>query len=56
MRQSGLCKSRLLHFLCKKMQISNWEQDCFCHHRTVSAVKRAEFVRNRMSNVVLRGR
>ena len=28
----------------------------FVHHRIVSAVKRAEFVSNRMSYIVLRGR
>ena len=37
------------------MKIINWEQDFFVHHRIVSAVKRVEFVSNRMSYIVLRG-
>jgi len=38
-------------------QIVNWEQDFFfVHHRTISAVKSAEFLGVMMSLVVLRGR
>jgi hypothetical protein len=37
------------------MKIINWEQDFFVHDRIVSAVKRAEFVSDRMSYIVLRG-
>ena len=33
----------------------NWEKD-FVHHRIVSTVKREQFVRDRMSYIVLRGR
>jgi hypothetical protein len=39
----------------KGTNIINWEQ-FFVHHRIVSAVKRAEFVIDRMSHIVLRGR
>ena len=35
------------------MKIINWEQD-FVHHRIVSAVKRVDFVSNRVSYIVLR--
>ena len=38
------------------MKIINWEQVFFVHHRIVSAVKRVEFVRNKLSYIVLRGR
>jgi hypothetical protein len=31
------------------MKIVNWEQGFFVHHRTVSAVKRVEFVSDRVS-------
>jgi hypothetical protein len=39
------------------MKIINWDL-CFLyvHHKIVSAVKRVEFVSNRMSYTVLRGR
>jgi len=37
-------------------KIINWEQDFFVHHRKVSAVKRAEFVSDRVSYIALRGR
>jgi len=37
------------------MKIINWEQDFFLHYRTVSAVKRAEFVSDRVLYIVLRG-
>jgi len=35
------------------MKIINWEQD-FVHHRIVSAVKRVDFVSNRVSYIALR--
>jgi len=38
------------------MKIINWEQVFFVHHRIVSAVKREEFVSDRLSYIVLRGR
>ena len=38
------------------MKITNWEQFFFVHRRLVSAVKRIEFVSNRLSYIVLKGR
>ena len=38
----------------KEMKIINWEEDFFVHNRTVSAVKRGEFVSNRVSYMILR--
>ena len=38
------------------MKIISWEQGFFVHHRIVSAVKRVEFVSDRVSYIVLRGR
>jgi len=38
------------------MKIISWEQVFFVHHRIVSAVKRVEFVSDRLSYIVLRGR
>ena len=38
------------------MIIINWEQFFFVHRRIVSAVKRVEFVSDRLSYIVLRGR
>jgi len=40
----------------KETKIKSWELDFFVHHRIVSAVKRVEFVSDRMSCIVLRGR
>jgi len=41
----------------KEMIIINWEQVFFfVHHRIVSAVKRVEFVSNRLSYILLRDR
>jgi len=40
----------------KEMIIINWEQVFFLHRRIVSAVKRVEFVSDRSSYIVLRGR
>jgi hypothetical protein len=39
-----------------EMKIIRWEQGFFVHHRIVSAVKRVEFVGDRVSYMVLRGR
>jgi hypothetical protein len=38
----------------EEMKIINWEQSFFVHHRIVSAVKRVEFVSDRVSYTVLR--
>jgi hypothetical protein len=38
------------------MKIINWGQGFFVHHKIVSAVKRVEFVSDRDSYIVLRGR
>ena len=38
------------------MKIISWEQGFFVHHRIVSAVKTVEFVSDRVSYIVLRGR
>jgi len=38
------------------MKIINWEQDFFVRHRMVSEIKRIEFVSDRVSCIVLRGR
>jgi len=40
----------------KETKIINWEQDFLVHHRLVSAVKKVEFVSDRLSYIVLRGR
>jgi hypothetical protein len=39
----------------KEMKIINWEKDFFVNHRIISAVKRVEFVSDRMSYIALRG-
>jgi hypothetical protein len=38
------------------MKVINWEQVFFVHQRTVSALKRVEFVCDRVSYMVLSGR
>jgi hypothetical protein len=40
--------------MAKGRKIINWEQDFFVHQRIVSAIKRVEFVSDRMSYKVLR--
>jgi hypothetical protein len=37
------------------MKVTNWEQVLFVHQTIVSAIKRVEFVSDRMSYMVLRG-
>jgi hypothetical protein len=39
----------------KEKKIVSWEQDFFVHHSIISAVKRVEFVSDRVSYIVLRG-
>ena len=43
-------------FLWKRKRKSSFGKSIFVHHRKVSAVKRVEFVSDRMSYIVLRGR
>jgi hypothetical protein len=38
------------------MRTMNWVQDFFVHKRIISAVKRVEFVSDRLSYIILRGR
>jgi hypothetical protein len=38
------------------MKVTKWEQVFFVYQRIVSAIKRVEFVSDRMSYMVLRGR
>ena len=40
----------------KEMKIINWGTGIFVHRRIVSAVKRVEFVSDRLSYIVLGGR
>ena len=40
----------------REMKITSWEQDFFVHQRIASAVKRVEFVSDRVSCIVMRGR
>ena len=58
MGQRGHSKSRELYFFSmeKEMKIISWERDFFVHQRITSAVKRVEFVCDRLSYIVLRGR
>jgi hypothetical protein len=45
------------HFSLERgMRIKNWVQVFFLHKRIISSVKRVEFVSDRMSCVILRGR
>ena len=56
MGQSGHSKSRGLYFfLWKRKRNHQWGTGFFVHHRIVSAVKRVEFVSDRVSYIVLRG-
>ena len=58
MGQRGHSKSRgiIISFMGKEMKTINWEQVFFLHRRLVSAVKRIEFVSDRLSYIVLKGR
>ena len=57
MGQRGHNKSRGLYFfLWKRNENNQLRAEFFVHHRIVSAVKIVEFVSNRVSYIVLRGR
>jgi hypothetical protein len=43
-------------FTGEEMKINNWEQGFSVHHRIVSAVKRVEFVSDKVSYIALSGR
>jgi len=53
----GARKEQVINFFFreKEKKIMSWEQD-FLHHRTVSSVKRVEFVRDKMSHIDFKGR
>ena len=56
MGQRGHGKSRGLYFFCGKgNEKSSIGNGIFVHHRILSAVKRGEFVSDRVSYIVLRG-
>jgi len=46
----------MIFFTGKEIKIINWEKVFFVHRRIVSAVKRVEFVSDRLSYIGLRGR
>jgi len=48
-RKKGHCKSRGLFLLYGNKKENQLEKEFFVHHRTVSAVKRVEFVSDKMS-------
>jgi hypothetical protein len=51
-----ILRARDWTFFCGKGNEKCHEQDFFAHHRIVSAVKRVEFVSDRITYIVLRGR
>jgi hypothetical protein len=53
----GTTRAEDFNFFCgKTKRKSSIGKRIFVHHRTVSAVKRVEFVYDRLSYIVLRGR
>ena len=44
----------MIFFTGQEMKIIDWEQVFFVHRRILSAVKRVEFVSDRLSYIVLR--
>ena len=55
MGKRGHCTSRESNFFYGKGNKNQLETEFFIHHGIVSTVKTAEFVRDRMSHIVLRG-
>jgi len=54
--KGGTVRAEIIIFCMEKeTKIIIWEQDFFLHHRIVSAVKRVDFVSDRVSYIVLRG-
>jgi len=55
--QRGLSRNGIINFsMEKELKIISWEHDFFIHHRIISGVKRVEFISDRMSYIVLKGR
>ena len=52
----GHSNSRGLYFFCGEDENNQLGRGFFVHHRKISAVARVEFVSDRMSYIVLRGR
>jgi hypothetical protein len=54
-RRLGGTKGAIIFSMEKEMKIISWEQVFFVHHRIAPAIKRVEFVSDRVSYIVMRG-